>query len=329
MKRANWKQISLLIIGLLIFSYILVQLGGDSVKLIKTNFNIKYLLIYLFVASISFFPFVWRWQIILSGYGYKISFLKLLKMQISGFALSYITPSARVGGEPLRVYMLNKECNVDYKTGTASVILDKYMEFLGATTFGLIGLFLLFITPNISIGSRFLLLGIIFGSIFILGSFYHRLIKNKPVFFSLFSLFLSRKRLKKFSKNLKEVDKKMTYFVTHHKREFFLSYAFYFISAVIFIMEFKYLLLSFGVSITLLQLILVIIVLGIASYIPLPMALGSLEAGQSGIFQLLMNDGSIGLALSLIHRVKSLAFSAIGIILIFLFGGKEFFKKDR
>ena len=213
--------------------------------------------------------------------------------------------------------------------GIASVILDKYMEFLGATTFGLIGLFLLFITPNISIGSRFLLLGIIFGSIFILGSFYHRLIKNKPVFFSLFSLFLSRKRLKKFSKNLKEVDKKMTYFVTHHKREFFLSYAFYFISAVIFIMEFKYLLLSFGVSITLLQLILVIIVLGIASYIPLPMALGSLEAGQSGIFQLLMNDGSIGLALSLIHRVKSLAFSAIGIILIFLFGGKEFFKKDR
>ena len=329
MKRINKTQVVLFALGILLFVYSIYVLGGASVELFRANFNAKYMWLYVVFTTLAIFPLVWRWQAILKGYGKSIGFFKLLRMQLAGYAVSFVTPSSRIGGEPLRIYMLKKECNVDYKTGTASIILDKYMEYLGSLTFGFIGVALLIFVPNMPELIRLILFGAIIFSMLVLTYVYYRLSREKGLFHNLFSIFLSKKRLGKMSKSLKDIDSRLSYFMIHQKRAFFASYFFYIVSAVVVILEFKFLLLSFGVSTSLLELILVVMIVGITTLIPLPMALGSMEFGQSGLFALLKNQGGVGLLFSLIYRIRGLVFSAIGFCLLIIFSGKDILRKSK
>lgn len=62
------------------------------------------------------------WRIILKGNGCcNISFLKLLKITISGFALNYATPAGLMGGEPYKIFELVPY--VGRERATSSVLL--------------------------------------------------------------------------------------------------------------------------------------------------------------------------------------------------------------
>jgi hypothetical protein len=322
-------QIFLLVLGVPLFAFTMYILGGDSIALLRSGFNFKYLLVYAGITIFAVCPLVWRWQVILKGYGKAVGFWSLLRIQLAGYAVSYVTPAARIGGEPLRIYMLHKEHKVDYKTGTASIVLDKYMEYLGSITFGIIALGLLVFVPSIPLTIKYVLTGLVVFSFVGLSLIYYRLVNEKGLFSNIFTLFLSKKRLKKMSKSLKDVDSKMSYFIIHHKKEFFMSYGFYLFSGILFLIEYKYLLLSFGVTSNLLDIVLITVFIGIANLIPVPMALGSLEAGQSGLFQILKNDGSIGLLLSLVHRVRGMLISAVGFLFIISFSRKDILKEGN
>jgi len=326
MKRLSPLQITLFVGGLLLFAYAIYALGGSSVELIKNEFSWTYMWLYLGVSVISFVFIVWRWKAILDGYGSFIGFWSLLKIQLAGFAVSFVTPSARYGGEPLRIYMLKKDHGVDYKTGTVSVILDKYIEYLGALVFGIIGLVLLLFTPSIPVDIKWVLFVLLAVSVVGMAFIYHRFVAEKGFFYPLFNLFLSKKRIAKMSNTLKDVDTKMSHFMIHQKKAFFLSFIFYILSAITYITEFQFLLLAIGVSTTLLERILMVIVVGVASLIPSPMALGSMEAGQAGLFKMIKGNAGIGIFLSLAEKVKMIIVSAIGFLIIMISGGKRLLK---
>lgn len=319
-------QITLFVGGLLLFVYTVYALGGSSVELIKNEFSWGYMWLYLMVSVVSFAFIVWRWKAILDGYGAVVGFWPLLRIQLAGFAVSFVTPSARYGGEPLRIYMLKKDHEIDYKTGTVSVILDKYIEYLGAVVFGVIGLILLLFAPSMPNNIKWVLFALLAISVVGMTFIYHRFIAEKGFFYPLFNLFLSEKRIAKMSNTLKDVDAKMSHFMIHQKKAFFLSFMFYILSAITFITEFQFLLLSIGVSTTFLERILMTIVVGVAGLIPSPMALGSMEAGQAGLFKIIKGNAGIGIFLSLAEKVKMILISAVGFIIIMLSGGKNLMK---
>ncbi len=241
-------------------------------------------------------------------------------MQISAYAISYITPMARVGGEPLKIFILHEEHQVDYRTGTASIILDRAMELFGSVTFGIIGLILFLFTP-ISYKIKLILsLAIVLASILLI-TFYYRLSKNKP--------FFSKITPKKFKKTMQDIDSKMSDFIINHKKEFFYSFLFYCMSGFLFLIEFKYLLLSFGIESTITEIILIVTMLGATNFIPIPAQLGSLEAGQIVLFKLLKGQGDIGMALSLLMRIRYLILISIGFLIISHFGFREVLKLNK
>ena len=136
-------NIIFLILGITLFGWFLYKFGVDAFQIIKQNINFFYLAIFLLVTAIGVIPNTMKLKVILDSYGYKINLFRLIKQNISAFAVSYVTPATRLGGEPLKVYMLKKECGVNYKTGTTVVILDKFVEILGSALYGVIGLILL------------------------------------------------------------------------------------------------------------------------------------------------------------------------------------------
>ncbi len=78
-------------------------------------------LIYLLVTA--------RWWLIVRA-DRRIGFLPLLGVRLSVFGISYFTLGPQVGGEPLQVLYLQRRYGLTYTHATATVIMDKLLEFL-------------------------------------------------------------------------------------------------------------------------------------------------------------------------------------------------------
>ncbi len=317
-------------IGIFLFGYFIYNFGADSVFLIQENFNMKYMAIFIGLTLLGFAPLVWRWQVILKTYNIKAGFWNLFRNTVAGAAVSYTTPASRMGGEPVRIYMLKKELDVDYKTGSATVLIDRYMELLGTAGFGAVALIVLLLSPNMPA-----LFKIGFGLVMLISTpiilfLLYRLVNNRGVFVTAYD-FLRLYKIKRWSgfrENLKNVDELMSNFFANHKKEFYLSLLFYAMSGTLWLIEFKYLLLSFGIESTLTEIILVSTVIGLVNFIPVPGQLGFLEAGQTGLFQAMKGDSNIGFALALLLRARHLVMVSLGYLFISTFSMKEYLKKD-
>jgi uncharacterized protein (TIRG00374 family) len=68
-----------------------------------------------------------QWMLILREAGLRHSFLRVFWARVSGYAITYLTPSMYFGGEPVRA-MLLKDDTASYKRIVATIVLDKYIE---------------------------------------------------------------------------------------------------------------------------------------------------------------------------------------------------------
>jgi len=320
-----------LIIGIIIFIITLKYFGLESVKLIYHNINPLYFCVYFIVSFSVFIINSLRVQAVLRAYRKKISLLRLIKQNIAGFAVAYVTPSVKLGGEPLKAYMMKKESGIDLKTGSSVMILDKFIEVLGTLMVGVIGLIILFLMPGIPNQAKVILFGIIIGGLAILYWVYYRTMKKRGSFSTLFNLlrFYKITKWKGLFKIIEDVEKKMHKFFVFNKKEFLLSFFFYMIYFIINIIEFKFLFLSFGVNLSITYIILTIVVLGIVNFIPVPAALGFLEASQSGLFSILKGSAGIGLAFSLVVRLRNIFFTVVGFTIISHFSAEQIIIKQN
>jgi len=330
-KRRDLWFVAFLVLGVGLFAYFLFEFGKEAVSLIYQNINFKYLGIFVALNLFTFFPLVWRLQVILKAHDAHIPFWPLMKQTIAGYAVSYITPSVRMGGEPLRVYMMKKESGIDVETGSSCIVLDKFVEVLGSAIYGVVGFGLIVFIPGVPVQLKLILGLAVLAVSIILIFFYYRTIKSKGSLSSMVNFFkLGRtKKGKRFLDSVLVVEKRMAEFFEKDKKAFFISFLFYCMSGVLFILEFKFLLLSLGVESGIVELIILITLLGLANIAPSPGGIGFLEATQSGLFYAIRNDGSIGFAISLIIRCMGLFMVAVGFLLISQFSGKEIWKKMR
>ncbi len=71
-----------------------------------------------------------RWWIIARADARHIAYLPLLAVRVAVFAVSYFTLGPQVGGEPLQVLFLQRKNGLTFTRATASVLMDKLLEFL-------------------------------------------------------------------------------------------------------------------------------------------------------------------------------------------------------
>lgn len=71
-----------------------------------------------------------RWWLIVRAEAKSVPYLPLLKVRVSVFGVSYFTFGPQVGGEPLQVLILQRRYGQTFTRATASVLLDKLIEFL-------------------------------------------------------------------------------------------------------------------------------------------------------------------------------------------------------
>ena len=71
-----------------------------------------------------------RWWFIVHAESRQVAFLPLIGVRLSVFGISYFTLGPQVGGEPLQVWYLRRNYNLTLTRATASVVMDKLLEFL-------------------------------------------------------------------------------------------------------------------------------------------------------------------------------------------------------
>jgi uncharacterized protein (TIRG00374 family) len=71
-----------------------------------------------------------RWWVIVRAESKAVPYLPFLRVRIAVFGVSYFTLGPQVGGEPLQVLYLQRKYGLTYTRATASVFMDKLLEFL-------------------------------------------------------------------------------------------------------------------------------------------------------------------------------------------------------
>lgn len=313
------------LIGILALWYIFSQISFESVLQTLEGATWQQILVYSIIQVVMFFLLSYRWKLVLNSQGINnVSLFRLNNYKLVGYGVSYITPSAKIGGEPVRAGLLSSREGIPFDKALSTVVIDKTLELTTSVLFFVIGgiFMLMFFAIPKKLGIVVIVVSILLVIIF--GIFNYRMIMGKSFFLKVFRLLgLSKiKKLKKFTKKLGDFEKLVIKF--YHKDRKFLMYTFLvsLVAWALMFLEFGIAGLMVGQNLSALQIFLIFSFVGAAYLVPIPMALGALEAGQISVFSLVDVKTATGVALSLLVRLKDIIISAIGLLLLTFYGLK-------
>ncbi len=303
-------------IGGAVFAYLLWQEGLSSILSFLQHFGWWSFGGFVVLSIINFSLYSWRWQLIINSHlpsEQKIPLRRVFFHRMAGYAFSYLTPAAQIGGEPVRIGMLMSD-GVPGKKATSSVILDIALELIVYLSFIMAGVLLAVYEGVADDGQLGLMaIGLVFGLLIIFG-FFLSIARGKYYFWRMFRFFRLHK-IKRFQKTetlIKETEDLMTSFLQTDIWRLLLI----FILAVVVIgyrvFEVIYIAYFFGVNLTFGQAFLAGTLPGIALIMPVPAGFGIFEGGFSAVFSFLSIPLS-AIAFTLIIRLRDAFFVAVGL----------------
>ena len=273
-----------------------------------------------------------------------ISFWRIYRLTITGYALNYATPVGGLGGEPYRIMELSKD--IDNQHATSSVILYAMMHFFAHFWFWFISIFIylgLVLIGDLPISFA---IGVILGIIvvFCLTAFYiiSRGYKNGLVKYVLgyknglvkyvLGLLCRIPGMKRWtlklwarhSEAIKNIDEQIAALYAQDTKAFYKSLVLEYFSRVVQSMEVMFMLLLFGIdcgggldglTLTFLHSILIVAFTTLFANLIgfLPMQLGVQEGGFVLSIAALGLSAALGIFVSIICRVREIIWIIIGI----------------
>ena len=256
-----------------------------------------------------------KWSVILRSQGCKVPFPKLFVYKLAGFGVSYITPAAHIGGEPVMAYFLTNNHNIEFKKSLSSVVIDKSLDLILNGFFACISILIILANFTVSKKTANLMIFSFFAMAAAIYSFYHLTITEKGFFTTCFRLlrFNKWKVTKKYEKYISGMESHLIYFFKYNKKGFRNAFLTFLLVWILMFFEFKLALLLLGYNASFVAIFIFFSLVGIAYIIPVPAALGALEFGQSSASVMLGISKSVGLALSIIIRSRDMIWVFLGL----------------
>lgn len=291
--------------------------------------------VWLFVYGLN----ALAWQAVIEGnIGQKppVSFWRIYRLTITGYALNYATPVGGLGGEPYRILELSKD--IDNQHATSSVILYAMMHFLAHFWFWFISIFIylgLAAVGDLPISQAIaIVLGIIV--LFCLIAFYlfSRGYRHGLVVYVLNLLGKvpglkgwSMRFMQRHAEALHNIDDQIAALYGQDKRAFYKSLMLEYFSRVLQSSEVMFMLLLFGIdcgggfeglALTYLHSILIVAFTTLFANLIgfLPMQLGVQEGGFVLSIAALGLSAALGIFVSIICRVREIVWILIGLFLM-------------
>lgn len=275
--------------------------------------------LWLFIYLINAFS----WYIIIrDGEGCKVSFWRVYKLTISGFALNYATPVGLMGGEPYRIMELTPY--VGASKAASSVILYVMMHIFSHFCFWLssILVYVTFFSVDWTMG---ILMGVIGGLCVLAIYFFMKGYKNGMAVKALKlcgKIPFIKKWAVRFFENKKEtlerIDSQIAQLHRQRRITFYASLALEFCARILGCLEVYFILniLTDHVSFIACVLIMAFSSLFANLFFFSPMQLGAREGGFALAVGGLAIPGAFGVYTGLITRIRELIWITIGVLLM-------------
>jgi glycosyltransferase 2 family protein len=321
LNRTN-KSIILIIfslIGIIGLTYILMNTNFSEVVEFFQNTTFLLIALFVIVQILLMAVLTMRWAVILESQGHKrINLFRLNKYRVAGQAVSFFTPTAKMGGEGVKTKLMSKRESVPYSQALSSVVIDNAVDLTASGVFFFIGTIIVLLSITAGLATKIFLSGVVLLFLALLAIFNYRLFKGKPIIYGVAKkLGLFRMKIvRKVERDIMKFDKYLHDFYCKDKKHFYYAMTLSFISWILMFLEYYIAGRMLGFNFSLWMIFLIVTLIGIAYLIPVPMALGTLEAGQISAFSILNISASAGIGLSFIVRAKDLliAFWGVGII---------------
>lgn len=301
-KRGTGFYLRILVSFALIF-YVFYKAG--LTELIETLKGVDFFFLGLAFAITPVLIFLssWKWQILLSAQGIKVSLGKLFALYLVGIFFNNLMPST-VGGDVIRAYELGK-----YTHKRAESIASVFMErFTGLTALIFLAL-IAFLVKVDSFGDA--RLTIVMGIVMVGYVSAFPLILDQRVI-----AFIHKKAKVRILKKLIDKLQKVQSAIMDYKGKnsalgiaMIISFLFYMVAVVNVYLG----CLAFGVQMPLVKLFMGVPIILVISMIPITLGgIGLSEWAYFLIFTKLGATGSLGLSVALLMRVKAVAFGLLG-----------------
>ena len=139
--KSRWRRAQALLTGagILLFVYLLSRVGLASLLENLARFGAWFLVI-VGLAFLWIFAQSWAWHLVQTAYFRPVPLGRLFRARIVSDSLNTLIPSANVGGDAARAFLIKR--HVPLTEGIPGVLVDKTIESLASTAFLMTGFLL-------------------------------------------------------------------------------------------------------------------------------------------------------------------------------------------
>jgi glycosyltransferase 2 family protein len=319
----------LLGLGLLTLSLLVWHIGPGNIYDAAAQLGPTALITILIPSVIMYVLEAYGWKITLGPSAKDVPFWRVLGIRTAGEVVNMTTPTAYVGGEPLKAYLLQKY-QVPMVEGLASVVIAKTTMTIAQVLFILIGIALSFwvLGSNGSSG-QLVAAGLLGVGLLLFGIAAFLFVQRHGLF--TWMLEMLRKLgfrigfLEVREEKLKSLDQIILNFYTHHQSRFYTSTAFYFLGWLAEALE-VFVIISYlgGPS----NLLSAISIGGLSVFIKggtffIPGSLGAQDGGNLLLLQAFGYSDVTGITFALLRRFRELVWIGIGLICLAVMGKRK------
>ena len=284
-----------------------------------------------FVAIIGLWVFVYMFNAISlfiiirdgSEASKRISFMRTLKLIISGYAINYTTPMGLLGGEPYRILELKPVLGT--KKATSSILLYAMMHFVSHLILWMMAVPMVALTvTSLSLGIEIVLWCVLAGSIFLIAwamRVYKTGLIKRAVAIGKRIPFV-KKRVSALAEEKKEqieeLDQLISNLYNNRRSSFYYSLGFEVVSRLIGCMEIYIMLYSVGADVTVFQSIIIVAYASLFANLLFfsPMQLGTREGGYVLALRMLSMPIGLGVYIGLCARMRELFWIVVGVAIM-------------
>ncbi len=305
-----------LLLGLTLLAFMIHQVGLNNIleRLSSLGLHapiilIPYTFVYLFDAL--------GWRMTLGEKAREIGFLQLFLSRMAGEAINYITPSAYLGGEPVKAYLLQKH-GIPLVDGLASVVTAKTVMVISQVLFVLLGIGLAFSSEHSDDGLFYAAALVV--TLVSLAAAFLVFVQHRGMFTGILwlleALRLPAGFLKRREEKLKDLDATILAFYGQHRSYFLLALLFFSLGwlsgsfEIYLLMHFLDLPVSLRTAISLEAMATVIR----AAVFFIPSGLGAQEGGNILLFTSFGFSPVIAMTFSVIRRMREAIWITIGLL---------------
>lgn len=316
----------LLTLGLIVLGLLVWHIGPGNIYEAATRLGPMALAVILIPSLIMYMIEAYGWKVVLGRSAHAVPFWRLLAIRTAGEVVNMTTPTAYLGGEPLKAYLLKND-NVPIAEGAASVVIAKTTMTIAEVFYILVGIALGFwilgagSSAGQSVAAALVSVGLLVCSI---AGFVF--IQRRGLFASILAIVrklgLRIGFLESQEEHLHSIDQTILNFYNHHQRAFYASIGVYFFGWIAESVEVFVIIYYLGGQTNLLSAFsigaLAVFIKGGTFFIP-----GSLGAQDGGNLLLLQAFGYsdvTGLTFALLRRFRELVWIGIGLLCLAMVG---------